>query len=82
MLNIPKDHKKIKAQIHRYERALKKELDEYGCYDDGAGKRYMIGPLYLILGDVAGAMKSYKAGNGPPGRHRIGQTVPVPDPES
>ena len=60
MLNIPKDHKKIKAQIHRYERALKKELDEYGCYDDGAGKRYMIGPLYLILGDVAGAMKSYK----------------------
>lgn len=54
MFNIPKDNKKIKAQIHRYERALKKELDEYGCYDDGAGKRYMLGPLYLILGDVAG----------------------------
>ena len=60
MLNIPEDQNQIKAQIHRYERALKKELDEYGCYDDGAGKRYMLGPLYLTFGDIEGAMKSYK----------------------
>ena len=60
MLNIPTDPKKIKAQLRRYERALKKEMDEYGCYNDGTGKRYFLGPLYLLVGDIDGAMNAYK----------------------
>ena len=60
MFNIPKDPKKIKERIRRYERALKKEKEEHGFYDDSAGKRYLIGPMYLYLGDIEGALKSYK----------------------
>ena len=49
MFSIPKDPKKIKQRIRRYELALKKEKEEHGFYDDSAGKRYMLGPMYLYL---------------------------------
>ena len=31
----------------------------HGTIDDGAGKRYLLGVLYLLKGDPAGALKSY-----------------------
>ena len=59
MSQFPTDPKKIKAQITRYERELRKEYETHRFIDDGYGKRYLLGPLYLLLGDVAGAVKSF-----------------------
>ncbi len=52
--------KKIKATIARYRRLLNNEWKEHHFISDGAGKRYMIGPLYLRIGDTKGAMAHYK----------------------
>jgi len=38
--------------------ALKKELDE-GYGGDGYGKRYLLGPLYMLMGDIDGALVSF-----------------------
>jgi hypothetical protein len=59
MFQFPKDPKAIRARIRRYERALRAEDERYGAFDDGYGKRYLLGPLYLLLGDLAGAVESY-----------------------
>ena len=56
---IPSDPKKIKERIRRYERALKKEKEQYGAYRDGSGKRFLLGPFYMIIGDLDGAMQSF-----------------------
>lgn len=56
---FPTDPKKIKAQITRYERALQKEYEMYQFIDDSNGNRYLVGPLYLLMGDVVGAVKSF-----------------------
>ena len=53
-------HKKIKARIRRYERSLRKEQAEYGFIDDGYGKRYLLGPLYLQIEDLLGALQSFR----------------------
>ena len=47
MANLfPTDPKRIRERIRRYERALKRELEErYG--GDGYGKRYLLGTLYV-----------------------------------
>jgi tetratricopeptide (TPR) repeat protein len=55
---FPTDPKRIRERIRRYERALKKEL-ENGYGGDGYGKRYLLGPLYMLIGDVDGALASY-----------------------
>ncbi len=55
---FPKTPKAIRDRIRRYERALKKELKE-GYGGDGYGKRFLLGPLYMLLGDVDGALASY-----------------------
>ena len=55
---FPKEPKKIRARIRRYERELRKERDRFGYIDDGYGKRYLLGPLYLLMGDVEGAVES------------------------
>ena len=60
MTDIPADPKKIRARIRRYERKLQQERRELGGYHDGAGKRYFIGPLYLLMGDLAGAVRSFQ----------------------
>ena len=54
----PKTPKAIRERIRRYERALKKEL-QTGYGGDGYGKRYLLGPLYMLLGDVDGALVSF-----------------------
>lgn len=59
MNEFPKDPKKIRERIKRYERALQGELKTFGGIDDGAGKRYLLGPLYMLLGDIPGAVKSF-----------------------
>jgi tetratricopeptide (TPR) repeat protein len=55
---FPTDPKRIRERIRRYERALNRELEEgYGGY--GYGKRYLLGPLYMLMGDVDGALASF-----------------------
>lgn len=51
---FPNDLKKLKVRIRTYERALS------GGDRDGAGKRYLLGPMYLLLGDVEGALKHFE----------------------
>ena len=55
---FPTDPKRIRERIRRYERALKREL-EAGFGGDDYGKRYLLGPLYMLLGDVDGALASF-----------------------
>lgn len=58
MYRFPTDVKQIRARIRRYERALELELNhEIGR--DGYGKRFLLGPLYLLAGDVAGALAHF-----------------------
>ena len=58
-VRFPTDPKKIRERIRRYERALKDEIRTVGALGDGAGKRYLLGPLYLLLGDTPGAIQSF-----------------------
>lgn len=60
MSRFPTEPQKIKKQINRYEVALRKEYEKYGCINDGSGTRYLLGPLYLLLGDIPGAIKSFE----------------------
>ncbi len=60
MIDIPSDPKQIRARIRRYEAGLEREKSKYGAYNDGAGKRYFIGPLYLAMGDLAGAIDAFR----------------------
>lgn len=60
MNQIPKDPKKIRERIRQHERELRNEEKRYGAIHDGAGKRYWLGPLYMVLGDVKGALKSFE----------------------
>ena len=59
MSQFPTDHQKVKTRITRYERELRREFETHQFIDDSSGKRYLIGPLYLLLNDVAGAVKSF-----------------------
>ena len=56
---VPKDAKRIKERIRRYERALEQEKRRFGNYRDGSGKRFLLGPLYMILGDLEDALESF-----------------------
>ena len=60
MFEISTDPKKIKDRIRRHERAVRNEKKKYGGYDDGAGKRYILGPLYLLLDDIEGALQTFE----------------------
>jgi hypothetical protein len=59
MDDFPQDPTKIRARIRRSERALRREQASYGFLNDGGGKRYLLGPLYLLLGDTADALQSF-----------------------
>jgi hypothetical protein len=54
---FPTDPKKLKARIRSYERSL---AGEVGHIDDSYGKRYLLGPMYMLIGDVDGALKSFE----------------------
>ncbi len=50
------ENQKIRSRLRSYERKLEKEKKEHGYYHDGAGKRYQIGPHYMLLGGNDGAL--------------------------
>jgi hypothetical protein len=54
------DKQKIRSRLRSYERKLQQEKKKYGYYHDGAGKRYQIGPHYLLLGDNDGALAAFE----------------------
>jgi hypothetical protein len=54
----PTDPRRIRQRIRRYERALKKELED-GYGGGGYGKRFLLGPLYMLMDDVDGALASF-----------------------
>jgi hypothetical protein len=54
------EKKKIRARLRSYERKLRKEKEKYGWYDDGAGKRYQVGPHYMLLDDNEGALAAFQ----------------------
>jgi tetratricopeptide (TPR) repeat protein len=58
MYRFPTDPKKIRQRIRRYERSLRKD-PPHGLRD-GYGKRYLLGPLYLMLGNVQDTLDHYK----------------------
>jgi len=60
MAQFPKRQKTIAERIRRYERALRNDIKRHGAINDGAGNRYLLGALYLMLGDAKGTLKSYK----------------------
>jgi hypothetical protein len=60
MYQFPEEPKKIRARIRRYERTMRKEQEQYGHISDGYGKRYLLGPLYLLMDDVPGAIAHYE----------------------
>lgn len=60
MSQFPVEPKKIRSRITRYERELRKEYDKFGYISDGYGKRYLLGPLYLLMDDLEGAVKSFE----------------------
>ena len=51
MSDIPETEKQIKAKITSYKTAFNKEKKMHGCISDGYGKRYLMFPLHLVLGD-------------------------------
>jgi hypothetical protein len=57
---LPKDPKKIRQRLRRYERELRKEYEKFGAIHDGSGKRYFLGPLYMLLDDLPGALQSFE----------------------
>jgi hypothetical protein len=59
MYTFPQEPRQIRTRIRSYERSLRQEKKRFGFIRDGSGKRYLLGPLYLLMGDTAGALKSF-----------------------
>lgn len=57
---FPKTKDKIKLRIKQYEQVLKNEKKEFGYINDGSGKRYLLGILYLLSGDNDGSLKHFE----------------------
>ena len=60
MYEFPQEPNKIRARIKHYERELRQELEMNGFIRDGYGKRYLLGPLYLLMDDLEGALQSFE----------------------
>jgi hypothetical protein len=54
------EQQKIRSRLRSYERKLQQEKKKFGCYSDGAGKRYQVGPHYMLLGDNEGAHAAFE----------------------
>ncbi|NQS98605.1 MAG: hypothetical protein HQ591_09130 [candidate division Zixibacteria bacterium] len=59
-MKIPKTKTGIRSLIKKIEGALKYEKRTFGSIGDRAGARYLLGPLYLLMEDVEGALKSFR----------------------
>ena len=60
MVTFPDTEKKLKNKISSYRSALNKELKEYDHINDGAGKRYLLFPLYFVLNDLKKSEKYFE----------------------
>lgn len=60
MYELPKEPRKIRERIRRYQRKLREEKAKYGMIHDGAGKRYLLGPLFLLLDDLDNAIGCFR----------------------
>jgi hypothetical protein len=58
MFVIPDTEKKLRARISSYKSALNKEK-RMGYINDGGGKRYLLFPLYFVLGDMKQAAEYF-----------------------
>jgi len=54
------EQQKIRSRLRSYERKLRQEKNRFGCYHDGAGKRYQIAPHYMLLCDNEGALAAFE----------------------
>jgi hypothetical protein len=57
---LPDPEAKLRDRATRLKRALLKEKRKFGRIDDGAGNRYLIGPLYVLAGAHEAALEFYK----------------------
>ena len=57
MSQFPTEAKKLKSRIRSYEKSLTGDADQI---DDSYGKRYLLGPMYMLIGDSQGALKSFE----------------------
>lgn len=53
------EQKKFHSRAVRARRELEKEKLTYGAIHDGSGKRYLVGVLFLLAGDVLEANKAF-----------------------
>jgi len=60
MCTLPNSAKKIRERAMRYRRSLINEGKNHGYINDGAGKRYLVGPLFVLAGDLEKAIDYYK----------------------
>ena len=56
----PLDKTKLQNRISSYRRSMKKEAQEHGFIHDGYGKRFLIGPMLQLLGQVDKALEYYE----------------------
>ena len=54
----PTDPKRIRERIRRYERIFRQE-QRRSMIGDGYGKRFLLGPLYMLLSDIQRALASF-----------------------
>jgi len=59
MFAIPDTEKKLRSRISSYKSALTKEKRTFGHINDGDGKRYLLFPLYFVLGDMRRAAQYF-----------------------
>lgn len=60
------EQQKIRSRLRSYERKLQQEKRKFGCYHDGAGKRYQIAPHYMpFITGTPGAKQLDSAALGP-----------------
>ena len=60
MYEFPKEPKKIRAEIRRFEEWMRDECKRHGYVSDRYGMRYLLGVLYPLLGDWEGALASFE----------------------
>lgn len=76
MIELPTDARKIRERIRRYQRKFRSEKAQHGMIGDGAGTRYLLSPMFLLMDDVDGAVESFRwyeaefpDDSGEPGHH-------------
>jgi hypothetical protein len=69
---FPEDPVIARRRIRSYERSLAEDMREHRTWLDGFGQRFLLGSLYMLNGDVPGALDFYR---------RKEEAVPTDSPE-